>query len=136
MLGNKLLNIKFAKYHIWNNKSEGFPNMVLSTETFNQSVGAEYSEAVNARYTFQPLWVSDIMEHNGCSVLEASEAPFFMSQLLSKLDPRDNTNFEQQMQTTSKEENVSNLITWLHQQSTFRCRGKRDTDSEEKERSI
>ena len=32
------------------NCSEGFPNMVLSTE---------YSEAVNARYTFQPLWVSD-----------------------------------------------------------------------------
>ena len=31
------------------NWSEGFPNMVLSTE---------YSEAVNARYTFQPLWVS------------------------------------------------------------------------------
>ena len=78
MLGNKLLNIQFAKYHIWNNKretfnqsvrkntvnaippkfsreinwSEGFPNMVLSTE---------YSEAVNARYTFQPLWVSGIV---------------------------------------------------------------------------
>ena len=31
------------------NWSEGFPNMVHSTE---------YSEAVNARYTFQPLWVS------------------------------------------------------------------------------
>ena len=58
VLGNKLLNIQFAKYHIWNNKSEGFPNMVLSTETFNQSVRTEYSEAVNARYTFQPLWVS------------------------------------------------------------------------------
>ena len=58
MLGNKLLNIQFAKYHIWNNKSEGFPNMVLSTETLNQSVRTEYSEAVNARYTFQPLWVS------------------------------------------------------------------------------
>ena len=59
MLGNKLLNIQFAKYHIWNNKSEGFSNiMVLSTETFNQSVRTEYSEAVNARYTFQPLWVS------------------------------------------------------------------------------
>ena len=41
MLGNKLLNIRFAKYHIWNNKSEGFPNMVLSTETFNQSVFTE-----------------------------------------------------------------------------------------------
>ena len=58
VLGNKLLNIQFAKYHIWNNKSKGFPNMVLSTETFNQSVRTEYSEAVNARYTFQPLWVS------------------------------------------------------------------------------
>ena len=34
--------------------------MVLRTETFNQSVRTEYSEAVNARYTFQPLWVSDI----------------------------------------------------------------------------
>ena len=32
--------------------------MVLSTETFNQSVRTEYSEAVNARYTFQLLWVS------------------------------------------------------------------------------
>ena len=58
VLGNKLLNIQFAKYHIWNNKSEGFPNMVLSAETFNQSIRTEYSEAVNARYTFQPLWVS------------------------------------------------------------------------------
>ena len=34
--------------------------MVLSTETFNQSVRTEYSEAVNARYTFQPLWVSGV----------------------------------------------------------------------------
>ena len=62
MLGNKLLNIQFAKYHIWNNKSKGFPNMVLSTETFNQSVRTEYSEAVNVRYTFQPLWVSDLTQ--------------------------------------------------------------------------
>ena len=59
MLGNKLLNIQFAiKYHIWNNKSQGFPNMVPSTETFNQSVRTEYSEAVNVRYMFHPLWVS------------------------------------------------------------------------------
>ena len=65
MLGNKLLNIRFAKYHIWNNKSEGFPNMVLTTETLNQSVRTEYSEAVNARYTFQPLWVSGTGEFNG-----------------------------------------------------------------------
>ena len=60
MLGNKLLNIQFAKYHIWNNKSKGFPNMVLCTETFNQSLRTEYSEAVNVRYKFHPLWVSGV----------------------------------------------------------------------------
>ena len=36
--------------------------MVLSTETFKQSVRTEYSEAVNARYTFQPLRVSDLSQ--------------------------------------------------------------------------
>ena len=39
--------------------------MVLSTETFNQSVRTEYSEAENARYTFQLLWVSDIIIASG-----------------------------------------------------------------------
>ena len=74
MLGNKLLNIPYLEQQERNiqpissqehrdaippmfsreiNWSEGFPNMVLSTE---------YSEAVNARYTFQPLWVSAITE--------------------------------------------------------------------------
>ena len=72
MLGNKLLNIQFAKYHIWNNKSEGFPNMVLSTETFNQSVRTENSEAVNVPYTFQPLWVSGNSNSNRteCSTIQ------------------------------------------------------------------
>ena len=70
MLGNKFLNIQFAKYHIWNNKSERFPNMVLSTETFSQSVRTEYSEAVTARYTFQPLWVS-----GGIDRISASKDP-------------------------------------------------------------
>ena len=36
------------------------------------------------------IFVND-MEGNGCTVLEASEVQFFVSQLLSKLDPRDNT---------------------------------------------
>ena len=45
-----LLTALFTFIKDW---SEGFPNMVLSTE---------YSEAVNARYTFQPLWVSGGME--------------------------------------------------------------------------
>ena len=40
--------------------------MVLSTETLNQSVRTEYSEAVNARYMFQPLWVSDKNQSSKC----------------------------------------------------------------------
>ena len=81
------------------------------------------------------VFVND-MENNGCTVLEASEAPFFMSQLLSKLDPRDNTNFGREMQRTGKEENVSNLVTWLHQEATLRSRGKPDNDNaDEKERT-
>ena len=82
-----------------------------------------------ARYaTTISVYVND-MEDNGCSVLEASEAPFFMSQLLSKLDPRDNTNFGREMQRAGKEENVSNLITWLHEEATLRSRGKREPDN-------
>lgn len=51
------------------------------------------------------VFVND-MEDSGCTVLEVSEALFFMSQLLSKLDPRDNTNFGRAMQRAGKEENV------------------------------
>ena len=39
--------------------------MVLSTETFNQSVHTEYTEAVNVCYTFQPLWVSGNASNDG-----------------------------------------------------------------------
>ena len=76
------------------------------------------------------------MEDHGCTVLEASEAPFFMSQLLSKLDPRDNTNFGREIPRAGKEENVSNLVTWLHQEETLRSRGKPDNEKgDEKERT-
>ena len=83
MLGDKLLNIQFAKYHIWNNKSEGFPNMVLSTETFNQTVRTEYSEAVNARYTFQPLWVSVGTNHVFFTARHAKTASSLSSEKFS-----------------------------------------------------
>lgn len=79
------------------------------------------------------IFVND-MEDNSCIVLEASEALFFVSQLLSKLDPRD-TNFGRQMKRAGKEENVSNLITCLHQEATLRSRGKWDNyNAKEKER--
>lgn len=49
------------------------------------------------------------MEDNRCSVLEASEAPFFMSQLLSKLNPRDNSNFGREMLRQGKKKVLTTL---------------------------
>lgn len=93
------------------------------------------SKSLTRYATTISVFVND-MEDNGCTVLEASEAPFFMSQLLSKLDPRDNTNFGREMQRAGKEENVSNLVTWLHQEATLRSRGKPDNENaDEKERT-
>ena len=64
--------------------------MVLSTETFNQSVRTEYSEAVNARYTFQPFWVSvdtfDLLEDRPIAdVITKTFSFFFLWNLLVKL---------------------------------------------------
>ena len=65
------------------NWSEGFPNMVLSTE---------YSEAVNARYTFQPLWVSGTnRRHHSIGVrtwkniLLRGHKSFYMNRILKHL---------------------------------------------------
>ena len=74
-------------------------------------------------------YVND-MEDNGCPVLESSEAPFLMSQLLSKLDPKDNSDFGREMKREGNEETVSNLISWLHQEASIRSRGKTSPVSE------
>ena len=60
-------------------------------------------------------YVND-MEDNACPVSSSSEAPFFMSQLLSKLSPGDNSAFGREMKRDKKEEN-SNFAT-----SLFGCR--------------
>ena len=57
---------------------------------------------------------------NGCSVQYASEAPFFMSRLLSKLEPKDNADFGREIERAKKEENVTNLIDCLHKESCLR----------------
>jgi len=76
-------------------------------------------------------YVND-MEDNGCPVNRATESPFFMSQLLSKLDPRDNVDFGREMKREKEEENVKNLLHWLHQEASLRSRGKKDVESDEK----
>ena len=74
-----------------------------------------------------------VMEDNiGCPVLESVEAPFLMSQLLSKLDPSDNSDFGREMKREGKEETVSNLITWLHQEASIRSRGKANSNTVER----
>ena len=70
------------------------------------------------------------MEDNGCKLSDAMEAPFFMSQLLSKLDPKDNTDFGRDMYRERKDENVLNLVEWLQREASIRMRGKLDQDSD------
>lgn len=67
------------------------------------------------------------MEQNGCPVTSSSEAPFVMSQLLSKLDGHDNVEFGREMQRTGKGENVSNLIDWLMNEASQWLCIKRET---------
>ncbi|XP_020893926.1 uncharacterized protein LOC110233025 [Exaiptasia diaphana] len=76
-------------------------------------------------------YVND-MGDNGCAVDGATESPFFMSQLFSKLDPLDNVDFGREMKRQRSEENVKNLLDWLHQEASLRSRGKKDTDNDEK----
>ena len=76
------------------------------------------------------------MEDNGCPVLESSEAPFLMSQLLSKLDPKDNSDFGREMKREGNEETVSHLIAWLHQEASIRSRGKTSTVFEGRNESL
>ena len=68
------------------------------------------------------------MEQNGCHVTSSSEAPFVMSQLLSKLDGKDSVEFGHEMHRTGKGENVSNLIDWLLNEASLRLRIKRETN--------
>ena len=86
------------------------------------------------RYATQIAGYVNDMEDNDCFVTSSSEAPFFMSQLLSKLDPRDNADFGRETKRTRQEESVTNLIQWLHEEASVRSRGKRDSESNGDER--
>ncbi|XP_068749232.1 uncharacterized protein [Montipora capricornis] len=66
------------------------------------------------------------MNDSGCNVDKSGEAPFVMSQLLSKLDPKDNVEFGREMFREHREENASNLIAWLHREATLRSRAGRE----------
>ncbi|CAB3992733.1 uncharacterized protein LOC110233025 [Paramuricea clavata] len=78
-------------------------------------------------------YVND-MEANDCMVT-SSEAPFFMSQLLSKLTPSDNAEFGREMKRNKKEESVLGLVEWLYEEAALRSRGKLEYDNESAEQS-
>ena len=93
----------------------------LLAEIDNYSTVKGDSKSLGRFETSISVFVSD-MENNGCPVHEVSEAPFFMS----KLKPKDNADFGREMQRQKKEENVANLVAWLHQEAAFRSRGKKE----------
>jgi hypothetical protein len=68
-------------------------------------------------------------------VTSSSDAPFFMSQLLSKLTASDNAEFGREMKRNKKEENVLSLVEWLHEEAALRSRGKPEYDNENAEQS-
>lgn len=62
------------------------------------------------RYATQIASFVNDMEDNDCHVTSLSVAPFFMFQLFSKLDPKDNADLEREVKRNTKEETVLNLI--------------------------
>ena len=70
--------------------------MVLSTETFNQSVRTEYSEAVKACYTFQPLSVSGFSQSQS-----DSEGGYIVFEIDCKtvVSPQSHSSFSPLLQT-------------------------------------
>ena len=63
-----------------------------------------------SRYATTILGFVNNMDQNGCPVTNAKEAPFVMSQCLSKLDTKDNIEFGREMHSIEKQENVLSLL--------------------------
>ena len=81
-----------------------------------------------SRYAATILGFVNNMEQNGCAITNAKEAPFATSQLLSKLDSKDNIEFGREMHRMRKEENILNLIDWLNSEASLRSRVGKDAD--------
>ncbi len=101
----------------------------LLTGINNQKPVKRDSKSLSQYASLITSYVND-MEDNECPVSSSSEAPFFMSQLLSKLSPGDNSAFGRDMKRDKKEENVSNLIIWLQEEASLRSRGRNNLENE------
>ena len=87
MLGNKLLNIQFAKYHIWNNKRE----------TFNQSVRkntvTQYHQCLS-REIMEDTPVRRKRKHKSPKMLSKNRVKKFGETLGEKAEVRIFANFD------------------------------------------
>ena len=66
------------------------------------------------------------MVEQNSEVTDAAEAPFVVSQLLSKLDATDNVEYGREMYRLGKEENILNLIDWLNKEASLKSGVKKD----------
>ncbi|XP_028417504.1 uncharacterized protein LOC114541904 [Dendronephthya gigantea] len=89
-----------------------------------------------SRYATKIMSFTNDMEENGCPVTDSNEAPFIMSQFLSKLESKDNADFGRDMIREEKEENITNLIEWLYREANLRSRGKRFNANDSSNQSI
>ena len=78
-----------------------------------------------SRYAATILGFVNNTEQNGCTV---TEVPFVMSQLLSKLDAKDNAEFGYRMHRIKKEEKVLNFIDWLNREASLGSRVKKNAN--------
>ena len=107
---------------------------LLNEITFHKQVKSD--SASFSRYATKIMGFANDMEENGCSVVDSNESPFIMSQLLSKLESRDNADFGRDMIREHREENITNLIEWLYREANLRSRGKRFNASDSTNQSI
>ena len=117
----EILDIEFA------NKRK-LMDELLNEITYHKQVKGD--SVSFSRYATKIMSFTNDMEENGCPVLDSNEAPFIMSQLLSKLEPKDNADFGRDMIREQKEENITNLIDWLYREANLRSRGKRFTGND------
>ena len=86
-----------------------------------------YSTSIS-RYAATIFGFVNNMEQIGCAVTNAKGAPFVMSQLLAKVDAKDNIEFGREMHCVEKEEDVLNLLDWLNSEASLQSRLRKDAN--------
>ena len=114
-LAKRAISIRHGKF--WDQRK--LRNGLLK-EITNLKPVKSYSTSIS-RYAATILGFVNNMEQIGCAVTNAKEAPFVMSQLLSKLDACE-------MHCVEREEYVLNLLDWLNSEASLQSRLRKDAN--------